>query len=466
MNLLDKTILIIDDDTDNLQSLARIFEREGYAVALAENGRKGLDLLRKERFPVVLTDLMMPGEVDGLGVLATARELDLNAEIILMTAYGTVEAAVQAMKVGAYDFITKPFKRVHVLKTVERALEKQRLLHENRSLKRQLQERQGAGEIIGRSPLLSRCLDIVHQAAPTEATILLQGASGTGKELFAKAIVQGSLRADRPFVVVNCAALPESILESELFGYERGAFTGAVQRKIGRFEAAHQGTIFLDEIGEMSPALQAKLLRVLQEGSFERLGGNETRHVDVRVIAATNKDLEREVREGHFRDDLYYRLNVITVRLPGLRERPEDIPLLAWHFLSRTNERNRKQVKGFTDEAIRRLTRHDWPGNVRELENLVERAVILCRGELIDAGDLWDRPPSEPGNLPLKEYRIAFGATLEDIERMVIEQTLESVDGDKRRCAQLLGISSRTIYRKLRQEEEDPEGFSAFKPKE
>ncbi len=465
MNLLDQTILIIDDDTDNLQSLTRIFEREGYRVVQAETGKKGLDILRKEHVPVVLTDLMMPGEVDGLGVLATARELELNTEIILMTAYGTVETAVQAMKEGAYDFITKPFKRMQVLKTVERALEKQRLIHENRRLKKQLQEQQGTGEIIGKSPRLLRCLDIVRQAAPTEATILLQGASGTGKELFAKAIVERSTRTERPFVVVNCAALPESILESELFGYERGAFTGAVQRKIGRFEAAHGGTIFLDEIGEMGQPLQAKLLRVLQEGSFERLGGNETRNVDVRVIAATNKNLEQEVREGRFRDDLYYRLNVITIQLPGLAERREDIPLLAWHFLFRTNAKNNKKVVGFTEEAMQGLTRHDWPGNVRELENLVERAGILCRGELIDLGDLWDRPPEDTPGGPLKEYRIAYGATMEDIERRVIEQTLESVDGDKRRCAQILGISSRTIYRKLRQGD-DPEGLAASIHKE
>jgi two-component system response regulator HydG len=373
---------------------------------------------------------------------------------VLITAYGTVEAAVEAMKEGAYDFITKPLKRHAIVKVVRQALERYSLVAENRALKARLAEFSAGGRraIIGQSPAFRAVMDTLLQAAPSTATVLLLGESGTGKELFARALHESSSRACGAFVPINCAAIPETILESELFGYERGAFTGAIARKEGRFERASGGTLFLDEVGEMSPSVQVKLLRVLQEGEIERLGGNGPIKVDVRIVAGTNKDLRKLVDEGRFRDDLYYRLNVVQISLPSLRERREDIPLLADHFLRMYAGKNQKPMAGFSHAALDRLEGYAWPGNVRELENAVERAVVLSRSSTIELDDL---PESVRGG-PLGSDRhilIPVGTPMEEIELKVIHETLRHTKGDKTLAAKLLGIAARTIYRKLGRQE-------------
>ena len=334
---------------------------------------------------VVLTDLMMPG-LSGQELLKGVRAVAPEAEVVLMTAYGTVEAAVAAMRDGAYDFLTKPLKRHAVLKSVAQALEKRRLVQENKQLRARLSG--AVSPIVGQSPALRATLDVIRQAAPSSATVLLLGESGTGKELFARALHEHSLRAQAPFVPINCAAIPETILESELFGYEKGAFTGAAQRKEGRIERAQAGTLFLDEVGELSPAVQVKLLRFLQEGEIERLGGTAPIKVDCRVVAATNRDLAVQVKEGRFREDLFYRLNVIQVQLPPLRDRPEDVPLLADHFVVRYSAKNGKPARALTAAALEALEAYSWPGNVRELENAIERAVVLSHDTELDVAAL------------------------------------------------------------------------------
>src|SRR4051795_239038 len=379
------TLLLVDDEPANLDSLERIFAREGYKTQRAESGPAAVEVLRGEPVDVVLTDLMMPG-MSGQELLRAVRAVAPDAEVVLMTAYGTVEAAVAAMKDGAYDFLTKPLKRHAVLKSVSQRLEKRRLVLENKQLRARLAG--VSSPIVGQSPALRSTLDIIRQAAPSSATVLLLGESGTGKELFARALHEHSTRAQAPFVPINCAAIPDTILESELFGYERGAFTGAVARKEGRIERAQGGTLFLDEIGELSLGVQVKLLRFLQEGEIERLGGTSPVKVDSRVVAATNRDLASAVQSGKFREDLYSRLNVIRVIPPPLRERLEDIPLLADHFVGKYAAKNGKQFSGITPSALEALEAYPWPGNVRELEHAIERAVVLSRGTEIAAEDL------------------------------------------------------------------------------
>jgi two-component system response regulator HydG len=450
-------VLVVDDEAAIVESLQKVFERESLRVVTARSGAAALDVLRREAVAVLLTDLMMPG-MSGMDLLKASRTVSPETETILLTAYGTVENAVEAMKLGAYDFVTKPIKRATVVRTVLKALEKRTLVQENRSLKAQLQA-QRKKALIGQSLPWRRTTEVVAQAAPSVATVLLLGESGTGKELLARAIHEGSPRAHGPFVPVNCAALPETILEAELFGYERGAFTGAVQRHDGRFLQADEGTLFLDEIGEIPIHVQVKLLRVLQEGEVERLGGR-TQKVDLRLVAATNQDLKAAVKEGRFREDLYYRLNVIQLRVPPLRERRDDIGLLAEHFLRQYAERNGRAVSGFGKGAVEALMRYDWPGNVRELENTIERAVVLSRGGAIEAEDLPSEVRAGPsGASDGKSLTFAIGTPLAEVERRLIHATLGHVGGDKRLCAQLLGIATRTIYRRL--EEERTEGDSA-----
>jgi two-component system, NtrC family, response regulator HydG len=446
------TILVVDDEPGIVDSLSKVFERESLRVLTARGGSEALEILRREPVSVVLTDLIMPG-MSGMDLLKASRSVSPETETILMTAYGSVENAVDAMRQGAYDFVTKPLKRAHVVRAVSKALEKRNLLQENRSLRAQLAaERQKS--LIGQSLAWRRTMETVMQAAPSMATVLLLGESGTGKELLARAIHTASPRAAGPFVPVNCAALPESILEAELFGYERGAFTGAIQRHDGRFVLADGGTLFLDEIGEIPTHVQVKLLRVLQEGEVERLGGRTTK-VDLRLVAATNQDLRAAVREGRFREDLYYRLNVIALRVPPLRERRDDIPLLAEHFLRLFGERNDRHLAGFSRPAAEALARYDWPGNVRELENTIERAVVLSRGTAVELEDLPVEVRTGQGNSSDgKSVTFAIGTPLGEIERRVIHATLGHVGGDKRLCAQLLGIATRTIYRRLEEEKE------------
>jgi two-component system response regulator HydG len=408
----------------------------------------------------------MPG-LSGQELLKAARAIRPEVDVIVMTAYATIENAVEAMREGAYDFIQKPFKSALVLRVVERALERQALRAENVMLRRELAESAPTSvlgrPIIGRSPAMLATMETVQQAAPSTATVLLYGESGTGKELVARAIHEQSPRIGGPFVVVNCAALPESILESELFGYEKGAFTGATQRKEGRIERSHHGTLFLDEVGELTPAVQAKLLRVLQEGELERLGGTETLEVDFRLVAATNRDLEASVKEGTFREDLYYRLNVIGVHLPPLRDRPEDIPLIADHFIRIYAVKNKKNVLGFAEEVREALIRYRWPGNVRELENVIERAIVLTKSSTIEPKDL-PAPVQSGGTKASEGIRrdgakivIPVGTKLEDVERILIKETLKETGGDKSLAAQLLGIAARTIYRKLEAERAETE---------
>ena len=452
-------ILLVDDERSNLESLSKIFAREGWRVALAASGAEALEVLRRDRPGVLVTDLMMPG-MSGEALLRAAKAVAPETEVVVMTAYGTVEAAVSAMKEGAYDFITKPVKRHAIVKSVRQALEKASLLAENRALKAQLAGlvAPGGGRLLGVAPAFQAALGALRQAAPTTATVLLAGESGTGKELAARMLHDLSPRVQGPFVPVNCAAIPETILESELFGYERGAFTGAAARKEGRFERAHHGTLFLDEVGEMSPAVQVKLLRVLQDGVVERLGGTQPVKVDVRIVAATNKDLAGEVKGGRFREDLFYRLNVVAIRLPPLRERHEDVPLLAAAFLRRIAEKHGKRISGFSPRALAALAGHDWPGNVRELEHAVERAVVLCRAETLDVPDLPEPiragiPSASPGAGPAS-IAIALGTPMDEVERVVIRETLRHTKGDKTLAAQILGIAPRTIYRKLDRDEE------------
>ncbi|HEY0250925.1 MAG TPA: sigma-54 dependent transcriptional regulator [Kofleriaceae bacterium] len=451
-------VLIVDDEPAIVESLAKIFKREGMQVLSASDGTVGLDLLRKHRVGVLLTDLMMP-QTSGMDLLRAAKTIAPETEVVLMTAYGTVETAVDAMKEGAYDFVTKPLKRAHVVRIVRNALEKQSLLVENRSLKAQLSA-QRRRAIIGSSLAWRRTMDIVMQASPSEATVLLLGESGTGKELLARAVHENSARAKGPFIAVNCAAIPESILEGELFGYEKGAFTGATTARDGRFEAANGGTLFLDEIGEISRHVQVKLLRVLQEGEIERLGGGgKTRRIDVRIVAATNVNLAGEVKAGRFREDLYYRLNVIPVNVPPLRDRRDDISLLAQHFVQVYAEKNGKAIAGCSPAALERLTEYGWPGNVRELENTIERAVVLTRAgqTMIDEDALPREIRDVVAGAGASATSLTFplGMPLAEIEMKVIHETLRHTRGDKRLTAKLLGIATRTIYRRL---EQTPDG--------
>jgi len=439
------TVLVVDDERSNIESLEKIFLREGMRVLSASDAKRALELLRTHRVHVVLTDLMMPGTT-GLELLRAIKQVAPDIEVVLMTAYGSVEVAVSAMRDGAYDFVEKPLKRIAIVKSVRKAAERQRLVAENQSLKDEI-KRLAHREIIGSSLALRRVIDVATQAAPSQATVLVLGESGTGKELLARYIHERSARARGPFVAVNCAAIPETILESELFGHERGAFTGATSRKDGRFAKAAGGTLFLDEIGELSPSVQVKLLRVLQEGEYEPLGGNTTK-AHVRIVAATNRDLVAEVAAGRFREDLYYRLNVIAITAPPLRARREDVPLLVDHFLGLYCAKNGRPRLHPTRAALEKLMDYAWPGNVRELENVIERAVVLSRSDALAEGDLPDHIANAPPNAAA-QLTFEIGTPLDEIELRVIRETLRRTKGDKSVAAQLLGISTRTIYRKL-----------------
>jgi len=439
------TVLVVDDERSNVESLEKIFMREGMRVLTAFDAKRALELVRSHKVDVVLTDLMMPGTT-GLELLPAIKQVAPDVEIVLMTAYGSVEAAVSAMREGAYDFVEKPLKRLSIVKSVRKAAERQKLVAENRSLKNEI-KLLTTRQIVGSAPVWRRVIDVASQAAPSLATVLVLGESGTGKELLARFIHERSSRAKGPFVAVNCAAIPETILESELFGHERGAFTGAIARKDGRFAKASSGTLFLDEIGELSPAVQVKLLRVLQEGEYEPLGGNTVR-ADVRIVAATNRDLLAEVSAGRFREDLFYRLNVIAVTAPPLRARREDIPLLVDHFLGLYCAKNGRPRLKPTRGALERMLDYGWPGNVRELENVIERAVVLCRGDALAEADLPDAVARTQRSVAAA-LSFPIGTPLGEIELRVIRETLRHTKGDKSVAAQLLGISTRTIYRKL-----------------
>jgi DNA-binding NtrC family response regulator len=438
-------ILIVDDEANARTALAELLRDEGYSVETAADGFKALPKLDEFAPDLLLTDMKMPG-LDGIGLMRKAREKDPESVAIVMTAFGAVETAVAAMRDGAADYLTKPINVDELVLVIERALERRRLRVEAGQLRERLSERSRLPNIIGSSPAMQAVFETVLQVAPSRASVLITGESGTGKELVAAAIHEHSPRANRPFVKLHCAALAETLLESELFGHERGSFTGAVARRDGRFQQADGGTLLLDEIAEISAGVQVKLLRFLQEHEFERVGGNQTIKVDVRIVAATNRDLLQRVRDGLFREDLYYRLNVVSIEMPPLRARPTDIALLAMTFLKRFARDNQKTITGFTDEALERLSKYAWPGNVRELENAIERAVVVARGDLIGPADLGPAiaASGRPAGAP-----VIPGATLADLERYAILTTLEHTGGSTSRAAEILGISPRKIQYKL-----------------
>ncbi len=444
------SILVVDDDEAHAHTLVRLLRRESLAADEVSGVSEALVALRSKEYDLVLTDLVMPGK-SGLDLLKALQHLGLEVDVILMTAFGTVERAVEAMQAGATDFIVKPIKRAALMKSVGRVLETSRLRRENAGLRAELDALRGGSRLIGNAPVFREALATARQAAASEATLLLLGESGTGKELFAREIHRHSRRADGPFLALHCAALPESIIESELFGHEAGAFTGAVGLKKGRFEVADGGTLFLDEIGELPASVQVKLLRVLQEGEVQRVGGTDPVQVDVRIVAATHRDLEAMVSARTFREDLFYRLNVIPIRVPPLRERGDDVELLAAHFLQMHAAANTRETRGFTHEARRALTAHDWPGNVRELENALERAVVLDEDGWIGLDDLPTtlRPDAESPPAVV----IPIGTPLAEAERRLLLATLAHADGDKNLAASLLGLGRRTIYRKLEEYE-------------
>jgi DNA-binding NtrC family response regulator len=433
-------ILVVDNDADMVALLRRHLEMEGWAVTAVTGGEDAQTALGREEYAVVLTDLVME-PVDGLAVLREAQRVQPRARVVLMTAFGSLESAIDAMRQGAYDYLTKPFKLPELSVVVKRAVEDQRLREENRRLRAEVERRYSFDNILGRSKAMQGVFEQIRAVADTDAPVLLLGDSGSGKELVSRAIHWHSGRREGAFVAVNCAAIPETLLESELFGHERGAFTGADRKRRGLFVEAQGGTLLLDEIAEMPQSLQVKLLRALQDRVVRPVGGNEEIKVDLRLISATNRDLPAFVRQGKFREDLYYRLAVIPIRIPSLRERPEDIPLLAEHFLKRAAAGMGKEIEGFDEEALKWLHDHSWPGNVRELENVVERAATLAKGRVITRDDLRiEFTPGSTGELGVRP-------SLAEVESQYIRRILEEVRGDKRAAARILGISVRTLQR-------------------
>jgi two-component system, NtrC family, response regulator HydG len=446
-----KTILVVDDDSAHLTMLRTLIGGWGYTIAEADDGESAILQVRERPFDLILMDIRML-KVSGIEALAEIKAFNPSIPVVIMTAFSSVETAVAALKKGAYDYLTKPLDFEKLKLTIERAMEHVHLQEENRILKAHLGQQFDRQNMIGRSRAMLNLLETVAQVAPSEATVLITGASGTGKELIAGAIHYNSARLDGPFVKINCSAITETLLESELFGHEKGAFTGADRQKEGRFVQAHGGSLFLDEVSEMSLTMQVKLLRVIQERELTRVGGDAVLKVDVRVIAATNRDLKEMVQEGTFREDLYYRLNVVELKIPPLSQRKEDIPLLAQHFLERFAEKNHKEVKGFTPEAMDHFIRYPWPGNVRELMNAVERGVVLTRGEYLDVDTLpaIDGDENQAANGETIIFEAGEDATLDEVERVAILKTLEVTGGNKSAAARSLGITRKTLHKKLK----------------
>jgi DNA-binding NtrC family response regulator len=439
-------VLIVEDDAAARVGLEQLIRGWGFTVEAASDGKEGLQKAAAFHPGIVLTDLVMPG-MDGLALLGALREQDDHVTTVILTAQGTVETAVEAIKQGAYDYLTKPVDLQRLKILLDKIVERRATLREVQVLRRQLREQGAFGPMIGNSPEMRRIYHIVEQAAPTGASVLISGESGTGKELVAQTIHQLSPRAAAPYVPINCAAIPETLLESELFGHEKGAFTGAIERRQGCFELAHRGTLFLDEIAEMTPPTQVKLLRVLQERTFKRLGGRAEQATDIRVIAATNTDPPEAVERGRLREDLYYRLNVFAIRLPPLRERKEDLPLLIQAFINEFNARNTRSVAAVDEHAMQMLERYSWPGNVRELRNVIERATIVAEGRFIEVRDL--PTLADRGHHGQSGLGLTPGTTVEEAERQLILLTLQHTHDNKTHAAELLGISLKTLHNKL-----------------
>jgi DNA-binding NtrC family response regulator len=455
----NESILVVDDTPEIRFSISEVLKREGFAVDIACDGQEAIDKLAKSFFDVVITDLSMPRK-NGMEVLCFLKEHSPETICIIITGFGTIQGAVEAMRQGAFDYLTKPFKLEEFIVLIDKALEFRELRRENQSLRQELQDIYGFDRIVGASKAMQEVFKLVEKVAGTDSTVMVTGESGTGKELIAHALHYHSERRDRPFIPVNCAAIPAELLESELFGHEKGAFTHAISTRIGRFELANKGIIFLDEIGEMSPVLQVKLLRFVQERQFERIGGVKTIHVDVRIIAATNIDLEEAVHKGSFRDDLYYRLNVIPIHIPPLRERPEDIPLLIQHFLLKFCSVKRTRIEGIERDAIKCLVSYDWPGNVRELENIIERMVILASNPMITVKDLPDGIIKSSGQFTatdsymaiLPEDGLSLSSAVGLLEKTYILQALDRTGWVKNRAAKLLKMNRTTLIEKMKKQ--------------
>lgn len=443
-------ILIVDDDFSHRKMLEAVLSTDGYHIQQAEDGQAAIAAVEESFYDLILMDIRM-NRIGGIEALKKIKEISPGIPIIMMTAYSSVSTAVDALKSGAYDYLTKPIDIDELKILVNKALHHHQLQQENIYLKERLEDRFDFSNIIGKSPEMGKLFETITLVAPSEATVLITGESGTGKELIANAIHQNSIRKEKPMIKVNCAALPETLLESELFGHEKGAFTGALKSRHGRFKQAHKGSIFLDEIGEMAPQTQAKILRVLQEREFEPVGSSNTIGVDTRVIAATNKNLKEEIKEGHFREDLFYRINVVSISVPPLRNRREDIPLLANFFLKQYAGKNRKLIKGFTPHATDLLMRYDWPGNVRELENMVERSVIMARGDMITPNEFSKTLRALDPETNKSEIDLTPGRSLKEIEKEMILRTLEDTNGNRTHAAKILGISRRTLQLKLKE---------------
>jgi DNA-binding NtrC family response regulator len=449
-----QTILIVEDKESMALMLKETLEAEGYRAITAADGQEGVRKIKGEATDMVITDLKLPGK-DGIGVLKASMEENPLRPVIVMTAFGSVETAVEAMKEGAFDFVQKPFNVDHLLMLIKRALENQRLVTENMLLKEEFSSRLGLPDIIGKSDAIADVADKIKKAAPAKTTILLIGESGTGKELFARAIHHLSGRRDYPFVPINCAAIPRELIESELFGFEKGAFTGAESRRLGKFELAHKGTVFLDEIGELDMGLQAKLLRAVQEEEIERIGSEKSIKIDVRVVAASNKDLERAMEDGAFREDLFYRLNVFPIVIPPLRERKEDVPLLADYFIKKYSGELKSAVKGVSDDAMELMVDYGWKGNVRELENTIERAIILCDGKTITPEHI----SLSPGRTYSSSIGMPMEGTLEEVAKKALRAAesgririaLKDSDGNKTRAADMLRVSYKTLLTKIKE---------------
>jgi DNA-binding NtrC family response regulator len=448
-------VLVVDDEVNARTALTELLRDEGYEVEMAADAFKALGKLESFAPHIVVTDLKMPG-MDGIELVKKLRSGDEPVAVVVMTAFGAVQTAVNAMRAGAADYLTKPLNFAELTVVIDRVLETEHLRRETRNLRARIHDRVAPENIVGQSPLMQQVFEIVDQVAPSRATVLITGESGTGKELIANALHQRSPRAKGPFIKLHCAALAESLLESELFGHERGSFTGALARKDGRFSLADGGTLFLDEIGEISPAIQVKLLRFLQEHEFERVGGTDTIKVDTRVIAATNRNLSEEIANGRFREDLYYRLNVVGLEMPSLRDRPSDIPALAEFFLAKYSKANDKTIEAFAPATLELLMAHNWPGNVRELENAIERAVVLTNGTIVEPRALpaTVRPASSPAAISGAPQ--IPGATMEEVERYTILETMKVTGGSTSKAAEMLGISPRTIQYRLHQYNEAP----------